>query len=46
MKNNTAKVHEVVSRVTITDNARPEIVQHLLSWIKDTVTTIVQKKKF
>jgi len=46
MKNNTARVHEIVSKVTITDNAKPETVQQILSWIKDTVTTIVQRKKF
>ena len=46
MKNNTVKVHQMVSRFTITDNAKPEIAQHILSWIKDTVTTIVQRKKF
>ena len=46
MHNNTANVHEIVSKVTITDNAKPETVQLILSWIKDTVTTIVQKKKF
>jgi len=46
MKNDTAKVHETVSRVIITDKAKPEIVQNILGWVKDTVTKIVYKKKF
>ena len=43
MGNNTAKVHETVSKVTITDKAKPELVQSILSWVKDTVTRIVYK---
>ena len=46
MRNDTAIVHEAVSRVIITDKARPEMVQNILSWVKDTVTKIVYKKKF
>ena len=46
MNENTAKVHEAVSKVTITDKAKPEIVQGILSWVIDTVTNIVYKKKF
>ena len=46
MKQETAKVHEMVSKVTITNDAKPEIVQVILSWVKDTVTNIVQKAKF
>ena len=45
MKNNTAKVHETVSKVVITNKAKPEIVQNILSWVKDTVTKIVYKNK-
>ena len=46
MQNDTAKVHEAVSKVIITDKAKPEIVQNILSWVKDTVTNIVYKNKF
>ena len=46
MDNIKAKVHETVSKVIITDKARPDIVQCMLSWVKDTVTQIVYKKKF
>ena len=46
MRNETAKVHETVSKVTITDKAKPEIVQNILGWVKDTVTKIVYKNKF
>ena len=46
MKQDTAKVHEIVSKVTITNDAKPELVQTILSWVKDTVTTIVHKAKF
>ena len=46
MDNNKTKVHETVSKVIITDKARPDIVQCMLSWVKDTVTQIVYKKKF
>ena len=46
MKNDTAKVHETVSKVVITNKAKPEIVQNILSWVKDTVTKIVYKNKF
>ena len=46
MRQDTAKVHEIVSKVTITNDAKPEIVQVILSWVKDTVTNIVQRAKF
>ena len=46
MRQATAKVHEIVSKVTITNDAKPEIVQVILSWVKDTVTNIVQRAKF
>ena len=46
MKQDTAKVHEIVSKVTITNNAKPELVQSILSWVKDTVTNIIHKAKF
>ena len=46
MNENNAKVHETVSKVIITDRAKPEIVQNILSWVKDTVTKIVYKNKF
>ena len=46
MKQDTAKVHEIVSKVTITNDAKPELVQVILSWVKDTVTTIIHKAKF
>ena len=46
MKQNTAKVHEIVSKVIITNNAKPELVQSILSWVKDTVTNIIHKAKF
>ena len=46
MRQDTAKVHEMVSKVTITNEAKPDLVQSIFSWIKDTVTTIVQKDKF
>ena len=46
MRNETSKVHETVSKVTITDKARPETVQNILGWVKDTVTKIVYKNKF
>ena len=46
MRNETAKVHETVSKVIITDKAKPEIVQNILSWVKDTVTKITYKNKF
>ena len=46
MRQDTAKVHEIVSKVTITNNAKPELVQIILSWVKDTVTNIVHKAKF
>ena len=43
---NTARVHEMVSKVTITNEANPAIAQAILSWTKDTVTTIISKEKF
>ena len=46
MRQDTAKVHEIVSKVTITNNAKPELVQTILSWVKDTVTNIIHKAKF
>jgi hypothetical protein len=46
MRQDTAKVHEIVSKVTITNNAKPELVQSILSWVKDTVTNIIHKAKF
>ena len=45
MRNDSAKVHETVSKVIITDKAKPELVQCILSWVKDTVTRIVYKNK-
>ena len=46
MRQDTAKVHEIVSKVIITNDAKPELVQSVLSWVKDTVTNIVQRAKF
>ena len=46
MRQDTAKVHEIVSKVTITNDAKPELVQTILGWVKDTVTNIVHKAKF
>ena len=46
MRQDTAKVHEMVSKVTITNDAKPELVQVILSWVKDTVTNIIHKAKF
>ena len=46
MKQSTAKVHEMISKITITNEAKPDIAQALLSWTKDTVTTIISKYKF
>ena len=46
MRQDTAKVHEIVSKVIITNNAKPELVQSILSWVKDTVTSIIHKVKF
>ena len=46
MRQDTAKVHEMVSKVTITNDAKPELVQTILSWVKDTVTNIIHKAKF
>lgn len=46
MKQNTAKVHEIVSKAIITRNANPALVQSILSWCKDTVTNIIYKEKF
>ena len=43
MRQDTAKVHEIVSKVVITNDAKPELVQSILSWVKDTVTRIVYK---
>tara|TARA_R100000742_G_C4274762_1_gene94888 strand:- start:804 stop:968 length:165 start_codon:yes stop_codon:yes gene_type:complete len=44
--NGSAKLHEVISKLTITDRANPELAQNILSWTKDSVTDIVYKKKF
>ncbi len=44
MRNDTAKVHEIVSKVTITDEAKPDVAQNILGWVKDTVTRIVYKR--
>ena len=46
MRQNTAKVHEMVSKVVITNEAKPDIAQAILSWTKDTVTTIISKDTF
>ena len=46
MRKDTAKVHEMVSKITITTEAKPDIAQTLLGWIKDTVTSIIHKDKF
>ena len=46
MRQATAKVHEIVSKVVITNDAKPEMVQSILGWVKDTVTNIVHKVKF
>ena len=46
MRQDTAKVHEMISKAVITKNANPTLVQAILSWCKDTVTTIVYKEKF
>ena len=46
MRQDTAKVHEIVSRVIITNDAKPELVQAILIWVKDTVTNIIYKAKF
>ena len=46
MRQDTAKVHEIVSKVIITDEAKPELVQAILGWVKDTVTNIIHKVKF
>ena len=45
MRQDTAKVHEIVSKVVITNDAKPEMVQSILGWVKDTVTNIVHKVK-
>ena len=46
MRQDTAKVHEIVSKVIITNKAKPELVQTILSWVKDTVTNIIHMVKF
>ena len=46
MIQDTAKVHEIVSKVIITNDAKPEMAQSILSWVKDTVTNIIHKAKF
>ena len=46
MKQSTAKVHEMVSKIIITNQTSPDIAQSLLGWTKDTVTTIIYRDKF
>ena len=46
MRKDTAKGHEIISTAVITKNATPTLVQAILSWCKDTVTSIVYKEKF
>jgi hypothetical protein len=46
MRQDTAKVHEMISKAVITKEANPSLVQAILSWCKDTVTTIIYKEKF
>ena len=46
MRQDTAKVHEMISKAVITKNANPTLVQAILSWCKDTVTTIIYREKF
>ena len=46
MKQDTAKVHEMISKATITKKANPTLVQAILSWCSDTVTTIIYREKF
>jgi hypothetical protein len=46
MKQDTAKIHEMVSRVIITDSASPLLAQQILGWVKDTVTKIEYKRKW
>ena len=46
MRQETAKVHEMISKAIITKNANPALVQAILSWCSDTVTTIIYKEKF
>ena len=46
MRQDTAKVHDMISKATITKKASPALVQAILSWCKDTVTTIIYKDKF
>ena len=36
---------EVVSKVIITDSATAKIAQSILSWVKDTVPTIIYQTK-
>ena len=46
MRQDTAKVHEIISKAIITKKANPTLVQSILGWCKDTVTTITYKEKF
>ena len=46
MSQNKAKAHEVVSKIIITNDAKPEIAQAILGWTKDNVTNIIHKEKF
>ena len=43
---NNVKVRDLVSKVVITDKARPEIVQDIFSWLKDSEPLIIYKKSF
>ena len=46
MVHNTAKVHEMISKATITKKANPALVQAILSWCIKDVTTIIYREKF
>ena len=46
MIHNTAKVHEMISKATITKKANPALVQAILSWCIKDVTTIIYREKF
>ena len=40
------KARDLVSKVVVTDEAKPELVQDILSWLKDSKPSIIYKKKF
>jgi hypothetical protein len=44
--NETAPMHEIVSKVTITKEAKPDLVKNILTWVKDHVAEISQKDRF